>query len=275
MQSRHAVIGDVRGGHGLFAVIELVADRATREPLSPWPQNAGRTECTGRRGAWPRACRSPPRQPDPAGAAAGDRRAGSGRRAGPARSSAGAILPRSLMSETSMSFRLTYATMFNPPRSDARALRGSAWRVEARARCDAIRCFIDGADCAAAQYVERQRPIDQRRACWVHFALADAADADAAMEAAHAAYPAWRATSVAERARLLRRVAATDRRTRLRHRRCADPRSGQEPHGSAGRSAGNGRFLPSLRRRFRKSRRLTTTCCPMIRSMAWRRTTPA
>jgi taurine--2-oxoglutarate transaminase len=36
MQSRHPVIGDVRGGHGLFAVIELVADRATREPLAPW-----------------------------------------------------------------------------------------------------------------------------------------------------------------------------------------------------------------------------------------------
>jgi len=38
MQTRHPVIGDVRGGHGLFAVIELVADRATREPLAPWPQ---------------------------------------------------------------------------------------------------------------------------------------------------------------------------------------------------------------------------------------------
>ncbi|MBF6024075.1 aminotransferase class III-fold pyridoxal phosphate-dependent enzyme [Lysobacter niastensis] len=38
LQQRHAVIGDVRGGHGLFAVVELVADRNSREPLAPWPQ---------------------------------------------------------------------------------------------------------------------------------------------------------------------------------------------------------------------------------------------
>jgi taurine--2-oxoglutarate transaminase len=38
LQSRHEVIGDVRGGHGLFAVVELVADRTSREPLAPWPQ---------------------------------------------------------------------------------------------------------------------------------------------------------------------------------------------------------------------------------------------
>jgi taurine--2-oxoglutarate transaminase len=38
MQDRHAVVGDVRGGHGLFAVVELVKDRATREPLRPWPE---------------------------------------------------------------------------------------------------------------------------------------------------------------------------------------------------------------------------------------------
>jgi taurine---2-oxoglutarate transaminase len=37
LQARHSVIGDVRGGHGLFAVIELVEDRATRMPLIPWP----------------------------------------------------------------------------------------------------------------------------------------------------------------------------------------------------------------------------------------------
>ncbi len=38
LMAKHAVIGDVRGGHGLFAVIELVRDRATREPLAPWPE---------------------------------------------------------------------------------------------------------------------------------------------------------------------------------------------------------------------------------------------
>ena len=38
MAQRHRVIGDVRGGHGLFAVLELVSDRTTREPLAAWPQ---------------------------------------------------------------------------------------------------------------------------------------------------------------------------------------------------------------------------------------------
>lgn len=38
LQARHPVIGDVRGGRGLFAVIELVADRVSRAPLAPWPQ---------------------------------------------------------------------------------------------------------------------------------------------------------------------------------------------------------------------------------------------
>ena len=38
LAARHPVIGDVRGGHGLFAVVELVSDRAARTPLAPWPQ---------------------------------------------------------------------------------------------------------------------------------------------------------------------------------------------------------------------------------------------
>ena len=38
LADRHPVIGDVRGGHGLFAVVELVSERAGRTPLAPWPQ---------------------------------------------------------------------------------------------------------------------------------------------------------------------------------------------------------------------------------------------
>jgi taurine--2-oxoglutarate transaminase len=37
MQQRHRVIGDVRTAGGLFAIVELVKDRASREPLAPWP----------------------------------------------------------------------------------------------------------------------------------------------------------------------------------------------------------------------------------------------
>lgn len=37
MQERHAVIGDVRAAKGLFAIVELVKDRGTREALAPWP----------------------------------------------------------------------------------------------------------------------------------------------------------------------------------------------------------------------------------------------
>jgi taurine--2-oxoglutarate transaminase len=37
LAARHPVIGDVRGGRGLFAVVELVADRATKAAIAPWP----------------------------------------------------------------------------------------------------------------------------------------------------------------------------------------------------------------------------------------------
>ena len=39
LQQKHPVIGEVRGGHGLFAVLELVRDPRSREPLAPWPDS--------------------------------------------------------------------------------------------------------------------------------------------------------------------------------------------------------------------------------------------
>ncbi len=50
MQDRLPVIGDVRGGHGLFAVVELVKDRTTREPVSVWPRTHPSLEAFVRKG---------------------------------------------------------------------------------------------------------------------------------------------------------------------------------------------------------------------------------
>jgi taurine--2-oxoglutarate transaminase len=38
LQQKHRLIGDVRGGHGLFAIVEMVSNPISREPLAPWPE---------------------------------------------------------------------------------------------------------------------------------------------------------------------------------------------------------------------------------------------
>ncbi|MGH8674197.1 MAG: aldehyde dehydrogenase family protein, partial [Burkholderiales bacterium] len=104
-----------------------------------------------------------------------------------------------------MSFRLTYATMFNPPeamherfeRSLAK-LRGELGRTQ--------KLFIDGRDVDAATQEERASPIDSNLKLG-HFPLAQLKDVDAALAAASKAFPAWRETSAADRAKALRRVA--------------------------------------------------------------------
>ncbi|HEU0310794.1 MAG TPA: aldehyde dehydrogenase family protein [Sphingomicrobium sp.] len=104
-----------------------------------------------------------------------------------------------------MSFRLTYATMFNPPEAMHEQFEAALARVSAGlGQKHAL--FIDGVDRQAERHVAGHSPIDTQ----LHlgdFPLASAVDVDAAMSAAHAAYPAWRATAVAERVRLMRRVA--------------------------------------------------------------------
>lgn len=105
-----------------------------------------------------------------------------------------------------MSYKLTYATMFDPP-ADLHT-RFDAALAEIEAGLGASHALhIDGKECAGADSEQRCSPIDQRRVLG-RFALADTAQAAQAMEAAHAAFPGWRATAPAERVRLLKRTAA-------------------------------------------------------------------
>ncbi|GAP67503.1 NAD-dependent aldehyde dehydrogenase [Mizugakiibacter sediminis] len=103
-----------------------------------------------------------------------------------------------------MSFRLTYATMHNSPEAMHERFEAALARVEA-ALGARHPLFIAGADRDAAQHADRRSPIDTQLRLG-EFALADDTDVDAAMAAARDAFPAWRATPVAERARLQRRV---------------------------------------------------------------------
>ena len=104
-----------------------------------------------------------------------------------------------------MSFRLTYATMFDPPPEMHERFDAALITVQSKLG-GRHALFLDGADTAAAQYVPRRSPIDGEIQLG-EFALATGQDAHAAMDAAHRAFPAWRATPASERVRLMRRVA--------------------------------------------------------------------
>lgn len=103
-----------------------------------------------------------------------------------------------------MTFRLTYSTMFNPPpelheQFDA-AL--SSVRTSLDENHDH---FINGADVSADARIDDTSPINTD---WVlgKFPIAGQKQVDAAVAAARAAFPGWRATSMQERNRILRRV---------------------------------------------------------------------
>lgn len=104
-----------------------------------------------------------------------------------------------------MSFRLTYATMFNPPESMHAAFDTALADVRAGlgARHGLHLAAGDGAGRAVRAL---HSPIDTRTVLG-EFALATPDDVDTVVRAAQAAWPAWRATAPAERAALLRRVA--------------------------------------------------------------------
>ncbi len=104
-----------------------------------------------------------------------------------------------------MSFRLTYATMFDPP--EAMHLGFETALEQTRAKLGArYALFINGADRATERTHRLVSPIDTDMTLG-EFPLASRADVSIAIGAAAAAQPAWRKTSPAERAKLLRHAA--------------------------------------------------------------------
>lgn len=103
-----------------------------------------------------------------------------------------------------MSFRLTYATMHNPPEAMHARFEEALARIES-ALGGRYGLFINGHDQDAREVAERVAPFDTTLRLG-ECALATEADVDAAMRAAHQAYPGWRSTPLAERVRLMRRV---------------------------------------------------------------------
>ena len=105
-----------------------------------------------------------------------------------------------------MSFKLTYSTMFNPPAEMHERFEAALAKVTAGLGATHD-FYIDGADCKGTTFDERFSPIDQRLLLG-RFPVASADEATRAMDAAHKAFPAWRATPPSERMRLSKRAAA-------------------------------------------------------------------
>jgi 1-pyrroline-5-carboxylate dehydrogenase len=105
-----------------------------------------------------------------------------------------------------MNFKLTYATMFNPP-AEMHTRFDAALDELNKSLGSTHGLYINGEDRVTAKHDTRRTPIDQRRILG-HFSLATVDDVNDAMAAAQAAFPGWRATPMEERVRLLKRVAA-------------------------------------------------------------------
>ena len=105
-----------------------------------------------------------------------------------------------------MAFRLTYSNMFDPPpelhgRFEA-ALEG------VRSRLGQSFCHhIDGRDAPGGDHLEKRSPIDTGLLLG-RFPMGTRQEAQAALAAARAAQPAWRALPAADRISVLRRAAA-------------------------------------------------------------------
>jgi len=103
-----------------------------------------------------------------------------------------------------MSFRLTYATMFDPP-PQLHAQFEAAVERTLGALGTRHRLFIDGSDREGARHFVKNNPADTASRLG-EFPVASAEDAAEAMKAAARAWPAWRRLPPEKRAELLRGV---------------------------------------------------------------------
>jgi acyl-CoA reductase-like NAD-dependent aldehyde dehydrogenase len=103
-----------------------------------------------------------------------------------------------------MSFKLTYATMFDPPEELHQRFEAAMARVSGQLGQRQL-LYIGGEERDSPTALRKLNPANDQQLLG-EFAAATRADADAALRAAHAAWPAWRGTPAAERARLLRRA---------------------------------------------------------------------
>jgi 1-pyrroline-5-carboxylate dehydrogenase len=103
-----------------------------------------------------------------------------------------------------MTFKLTYATMFDPP-EELHARFDAAMQRVLQGLGAAHPLYIAGADRAARRTTGKTNPADAGQLLG-QFAAANAGDAEQALRAAHGAWPAWKRTPPAARAQLLRRV---------------------------------------------------------------------
>ena len=103
-----------------------------------------------------------------------------------------------------MSFKLTYATMFDPPEELHQRFEAAMARVSGELGQRQL-LYIAGEERDSPTALRKLNPANEQQLLG-EFAAATRADADAALRAAHAAWPAWRGTPAAERARLLRRA---------------------------------------------------------------------
>lgn len=110
------------------------------------------------------------------------------------------------MNDETPGFRLTYATMFDPPASLHAQFDAALARVRAQLGAEHA-MHIGGRPRSTGRWFELRSPIDQRLLLG-RFARGSAADVHDAVAAAQAAAPGWAATPWRERVALLRRVAA-------------------------------------------------------------------